>query len=469
MLGQILAVLAPIFVFGLVVFVHELGHFLAAKSVGVYTPRFSIGFGPALWRRRKGETEYILAALPLGGYVRMASRHDETAAALEGGSEERTALAPTDPNFDPNAMVPFGPKPVPEHRWFESKPLPARLFILLAGVTMNFLLGIAVAIGLAMHYGKVVVPVRVVGAVRPVAGQPLLRGIQPGDTVVRVNGAPVRSWSDILERIGKSADSVVITTNRGDTRVPLGQGAASASDVGNALDYQLPPVIGDLVQGEPAAKAGFQPGDSIIAINGTPVSTWSQMVLIVANSSGQAATFDISRKGARRTLSVVPRPMESLHPATGARATVGKIGAYPMDVTAREMVSFAEAVGLGTRTAWFMGTQIITTVRDLVTRRVAADQLGGIITIGRASVAAARSGLESLFYLIALLSINVAILNLLPIPILDGGQILINVLESAKGSPFSLRTREYILRGGLFVILLLFVFVTFNDIKALFR
>jgi regulator of sigma E protease len=471
MLTHILAILAPIFVFGLVVFVHELGHFLAAKMVGVYTPRFSIGFGPALWRRRRGETEYIVAALPLGGYVRMASRHDEAAAALEGGSEESTKLAPTDPNFDPNAMIPFGPKPVPQHRWFESKPLLARLFILFAGVTMNFLLGIAVAIGLAAYYGKVVINTRVVGAVRPIAGQPVLRGIQPGDTILRVNGYDVRSWSDVLERIGRSTDRVVITTNRGETAVALNPGGKpTSSDVGQALDYQLPPVIGDLVQGEPAAKAGFQPGDSIVAINGAPVRTWSEMVLIVANSAGQSTAFEINRNGERKTLTVTPRPMASVHPATGERGMVGKIGAYPTDVTGRQPVaSFGEAVRLGSRTAWFMGTQIITTVRDLVTRRVSADQLGGIITIGRASVAAARSGMESLFYLIALLSINVAILNLLPIPILDGGQILINILESAKGSPFSLRTREYILRGGLFVILLLFVFVTFNDIRALFR
>src|SRR5829696_5900664 len=137
-----LSILAPILVFGLVVFVHELGHFLAAKWLGVYAPRFSIGFGPALFRRRRGETEYILAAFPLGGYVRMASRHDETAAALEGGSEEAAKLAASDPRYDPNAMIPFGPLPVPEHRWFESKPLPARLYILLAGVTMNILLGL---------------------------------------------------------------------------------------------------------------------------------------------------------------------------------------------------------------------------------------------------------------------------------------------------------------------------------------
>src|SRR5216117_3556926 len=104
-----LAILAPIFVFGLVIFVHELGHFLAAKALGVYTPRFSIGFGPALWRRRRGETEYVLAALPLGGYVRMASRHDEASAFLEGGSEEGTARPEDNPEYDPTAMIPFGP------------------------------------------------------------------------------------------------------------------------------------------------------------------------------------------------------------------------------------------------------------------------------------------------------------------------------------------------------------------------
>src|SRR5687767_9705928 len=186
-----LAILAPILVFGLVIFVHELGHFLAAKSVGVYTPRFSIGFGPALWRRRKGETEYILAAFPLGGYVRMASRHDESTAFLEGGSEESAAKPSDDPNFDPNAMIPFGPKPVPEHRWFESKPLWARLYILLAGVTMNFLLGLLVAISLALYYGGVVVPTTVVGAVRPISGQPVLGTIQLGDTLKQVNGATV--------------------------------------------------------------------------------------------------------------------------------------------------------------------------------------------------------------------------------------------------------------------------------------
>src|SRR5262245_22816970 len=132
-----LAILAPILVFGLVIFVHELGHFLAAKAVGVYAPRFSIGFGPTIFKFRRGETQYILAWLPLGGYVRMASRHDAETAFLEGGAEESSKPSEGDKSFDPNAMVPFGPKPVPENRWFESKPLWARVVIIIGGVVIN--------------------------------------------------------------------------------------------------------------------------------------------------------------------------------------------------------------------------------------------------------------------------------------------------------------------------------------------
>src|SRR6185436_713281 len=120
----------------------------------------------ALWRRRRGETEYVLAAFPLGGYVRMASRLDEATAGMEGGSEEKTAKTEDDPDFDPNAMIPFEPKPL----W-------ARLYILLAGVTMNLILGVVVAIGLAAHFGKAVVPIREIGVVRYVAGKPLLAAL----------------------------------------------------------------------------------------------------------------------------------------------------------------------------------------------------------------------------------------------------------------------------------------------------
>ena len=467
---NVLAILAPVFVFGLVIFVHELGHFLAAKSVGVYTPRFSIGFGPALFRRRRGETEYILAAFPLGGYVRMASRHDEASAFLEGGSEEAAKRPENDPGYDPEAMIPFGPKPVPEHRWFESKPLWARLYILLAGVTMNLLLGVVVAIGLAAHFGKPMIPTREVGAVRPVAGQPLLAAIQPGDSILRVNGRDVSTWSDAMVAIDESRDSVVIQTNRTSVVVPVGQpGGPQGRDVALALDYKLPPVLGDLIPTDAGAKAGLEAGDTVVAINGQPVQSWADMVRHVAPGGGQPLRFEVGRAGGRQALDVTPRiDNNGRDPVTGEPGPVGRIGAFPVDISGREPVSAGEAVSLGLRSTWFMSTAIVGIVRDLFTRKVSMDQLGGPIAITRASVAAARTGLENLFSLIALLSINVAVLNLLPVPILDGGQVVINVVESARGKPLSMRTREYVLKFGLAFILMLFVLVMFNDIKALF-
>src|ERR1700761_9444500 len=178
-----MAFLAPILVFGLVIFVHELGHFLAAKAVGGYAPRFSIGFGPSIFKFRRGETEYILAWLPLGGYVRMASRHDAERAFLEGGSEETSVRREDDPDYDPNAMIPFGPKPVPENRWFESKPLWARIVIMIAGVVMNILLAFVVATVLVKRQGQDIVPSTKVGIVQAIPKAPELAQLQTGDSI----------------------------------------------------------------------------------------------------------------------------------------------------------------------------------------------------------------------------------------------------------------------------------------------
>jgi regulator of sigma E protease len=462
-----LAILAPILVFGLVIFVHELGHFLAAKATGVYAPRFSIGFGPALlkWRRRGGETEYILAALPLGGYVRMASRHDEETAFLEGGSEEKITKKPEDPDFDPEAMKPFGPKPVPEDRWFESKPLPARIFIMIAGVTMNTLLAIVVASALAFHYGRVVFPTTVIGAVRLQAAAPELSRLQPLDTIVRVQGLPVSNWNQIRQRILASRDTVHITTSRADVRVPV-RDAQTPQVVADALVYYIPPVIDSVLPGDRAAQAGFARGDSIVAVDGMPVRSWTDMVDRVGASANKPVTFVVRRGAAVETLVVTPKPLEEPDPVTGANRTVGKIGAVARDPGRTESLGVGEAVAAGNRVTWAMAGSVVGFLRDLIVGRVSVKQLGGPIAITKASVSAAQTGIEELFYLIALLSINVAILNLLPIPILDGGQILINVVESAKGSPFSVRTREYILRFGLLAIALLFAIVMYNDTRG---
>jgi regulator of sigma E protease len=461
-----LAYIAPIVVFGLVIFVHELGHFIAAKLTGVYAPRFSIGFGPALIRMRRGETEYVLAALPLGGYVRMASRHDAEAAMIEGGSEESSALHPGDKGYDPDAMIPFGPKPVPENRWFESKGLAARLFIMIAGVTMNILLAFVVLTSLGLQYGEIVVATREVGAVRTLANAPALAALHTGDTITAVNGKAVRNWNDVREEIDKTpAGTLVLTTLHSEVKVPVGGvREPAAADVGNAVDFFIPPVIGDMLPGSAGARAGLRGGDSIVTINDLPVRSWTQLQERVTPAAGKDVPFEIRRGGKVLRFVVKPEATPQKDPVTKETVQVGKIGATPADFSSRQPIGLGEAAKEGARQTWLTATKIVDVVHGLLTGAVSARQLGGPIAITRASVAAAQSGLESLFLLIAILSVNVAVLNLLPIPILDGGQILINIAESVKGGPFSARTREYILRAGLVLILLIFAMSTYNDV-----
>lgn len=370
--------LAPVFVLGLVVFVHEFGHFLAAKAFGVYAPRFSIGFGPAIVKKRIGETEYRIGILPIGGYVRMASRLDETGATLEGGGE----LQPEGDNLDPNELVPFGSKPVPENRWFESKSLTARLIIMLAGVTMNVLLGLVINISLVKIYER----------------------------------APT-------------------------TR------------------------LNDVVAGKPAAAGGLQKGDSIVSVNGTPVKAWEDFVAIIKNSSGKAVSIGVLRGTSPVLASVAPVADTVTDPNTGLTSREGRIGiAAGQSATS---VGMGRAIVDGSKATVDMATLVFTSLRRIVTRKTSVSELGGPILIATTSVQAARQGGSVLFYLISLLSVNLAVFNLLPVPILDGGQIVVQVVEAVRGQPLSDRARENVARVGLALILTLFVMVTFNDIKRI--
>jgi regulator of sigma E protease len=175
--------------------------------------------------------------------------------------------------------------------------------------------------------------------------------------------------------------------------------------------------------------------------------------------------FDVSRAGEPHTLNLRPDSVAQRDPVTGRRRYIGQIGTTPRIPDERAPLTIAQSVAAGWRATWRTAGEVIATVKGLVTRDVALNQLGGPIAIARASVTAARTGFAELMFLVALLSINVAILNLLPIPILDGGQIVLNVVEAARGVSFSLRTREYIMRFGLLAIALLFVLVMFNDIR----
>ncbi len=459
------AILAPVLVFGLVIFVHEFGHFIAAKALGVYAPRFSIGFGPAIYRRRKGETEYVLAWLPLGGYVRMASRHDAEAAFLEGGNEESNARGEGEAGYDPNAMIPFGPKPVPEDRWFESKPLWARVIIMSAGVAMNVVLAVSVATLMAFHYGVLVAPASVLGGVRAPASAPALAQLRSGDSIVAVNGNPVRNWEDVEDRVVEAARSVQLTTQRGQVTVAFTD-STTPGTVLDALIPYLPPVIDTVFPNDRAMQGGLREGDSVMSVGGVAVRSWTDIVDKVSASAEQPLEFVVHRGPATDTLHITPKAVAQVDSATSRTSRVGKIGAGAKSPAYQKSVNLAGAFRWGLRRTKTDAGQVFTILHQIGAGQRSVTELGGPITITRQAVQAARLGLYSVLGLIVLLSINVAVLNMLPIPILDGGQILINVLESAKGSPFSMRTREYILRFGLLAIALLFVIVMYNDTRA---
>jgi regulator of sigma E protease len=380
-------------VLGTVIFVHELGHFLAAKAFGVYAPRFSLGWGKALlrWRRPGGETEYVISVLPIGGYVRMASRNDETSAMLEGGNETLKEGAELDPHWDPEAMIPHGPKPVPSNRWFESKPTYARVVILLAGVTMNAILTICVATGIFAVYGR----------------------------------------------------------------------------------RDAPTVIDTLVVGKPAARAGLLKGDSVVAVDGVPVKTWSDIIAKVGVDTARQVRFEVARGSQRLTFSMQPEIIETRDSATQRVTRAGKIGIGSLtpdnigNRAVRSSMSIGESITSGWYATWQMGGSVLGVLGGLFKGTVSVKTLGGPIAIARTSVAAAKTGLESLFTLIAFLSINLAVLNLMPVPILDGGQVLLTIAEGVKGSAFSDRTRENFMRVGLVAIGALFLIVMFNDLKGL--
>jgi regulator of sigma E protease len=391
-----LSYLAPILVFGLVIFVHELGHFLAAKATGVYAPVFSLGWGRRIFGVRRGETDYRVSIFPLGGYVRMASREDESMAGIEGGTDrgELDASAADDggatapaagPLWDNDSMAPFGPKAVPADRWVENKPVPARLLILSAGVMMNILLTLVVASGIFLVYGN---------------------------------------------------------------------------------SYR-PAVIEAVVPGAPAANAGIQAGDQIVAIDGQAVRGWDQVLERVSPITSGSVTLDIVRGGEQLSRVLTPEVAEGADPVTGAKRQVGRIGIQVRDSIARESVGPVTAVALGSRATWRMATTVGDVLKGLVTREVEMSNLGGPIAIARTSVQAARGGAEMFWSLIAFLSLNIAILNLVPIPVLDGGQILIVLAEAVKGSEFSSRTREMLARVGVLAVIALIVLVFYNDIRNL--
>lgn len=387
-----LTYLAPLLVFGLVVFVHELGHFLAAKMTGVYAPVFSLGWGTRWFGFRRGETDYRVSYFPIGGYVRMATREDDSMASIEGGADrggfDGDAPAPEKPSalWDENSMAPFGPKAVPESRFIESKSTLARVFILSAGVLMNIILAVVVSSGVFLKYGK---------------------------------------------------------------------------------PSHVPAIIDSVVTGMPAATAGFQHNDEIVAVNGVAVKSWDEAVSKISPVTEGSLSIEVRRGAEHVTATLTPQVSETVDSSTKVARKVARVGIQVRaDTIVRAPVGAIEAVRYGVISSWNMAGEVGTTLKKLVTGKESLKNLGGPIAIARVSVQSARAGAEMLWSLIAFLSLNIAMLNLVPIPVLDGGQILIVLAERIKGSAFSAGVREGFARVGVFAVLGLFLLVMFNDVKS---
>jgi len=448
-------VLSLIVVLGVLVFVHEAGHFVAAKWAGIYVHRFSLGLGsPIPWLTfRRGETEYSISWLPLGGYVKMASQEEEaTSSALEGG---RPAV------------------PVPADRMFEAKPIWKRMIVILAGVTMNALFAWLLYSFLVAKNGRQIDPVTTVGRVVPELVPPeaeVLKTIQPGTRVLALNGKPVDSWEDVSDGIANAPEA--------DIRLQLSDGRTVSLPIHpDALEQRLKasqalqpfrsPIVGQVLPDKPAAKAGIQFGDTIVAVNGRRMAQWYDVLEVLQASAGKELSLELAHGPRHVTVRVRPY-VDSIPGPEGHPVAVGRIGVAVGGDYRSERLSLGEAAVEGWRATVAASTQILRTVRGLFSGRISKREVGGPILIAQLAGERARLGVDAFIDFMALISINLAVLNLLPVPVLDGGQFLFLLAEAVIRRPLPLRLRERLTMVGLVLIVLLMGLAFSNDIRRLF-
>ncbi len=440
---------AFVIVIGVLIFVHELGHFLAAKGVGIGVPRFSIGFGPPTpIRFRRGETEYVVAWLPLGGYVKMASREEQEAMGpLEGGSTEE--------HF-------------PDDKLFENKPLAARILVISAGVIMNGLFAWMAYVGLAA-YGRTELPSTrvVVDSTALPSGAEDLADVPAGARIALINGDSVHTWTEVTDAIiDPGSDRLRFDFVGTDpVVVPIPGGNAQAR--GAVLDALMPflePRLGTVVGGGAADRAGLRPGDVLLAVDGDSLRAWSELVAKVEPRAGDSLALTVLRDGQRLHVTVVPEEQSEPNVATGEIRKVGRIGVAVAYDTVRVRYGALGALREGTRETVSRTRLVLLTLKGMVLGQISPRELGGPILIGQVSGQVARTGLVPLLAFMAFLSLNLAVLNLLPIPVLDGGHLVFLAIEGILGRPLSLTLRLRLTQVGLLLLLGIMALVITNDL-----
>ena len=426
--------LAFAFVLGVLVFVHELGHFLAAKRVGIRVLKFQLGFNPTVFSFRRGDTEYGIGALPLGGYVKMAGENPE---------EARTGK--------------------PDE--FLSKSKWQRFQVLIMGPTMNILLAV-VLLALVLYQGIEKSAYEdqppVVGAVA--AGSPGAgAGIRPGDRIEAVNDREVETWDRLYIEIGSRANREISLRVLRDaqpmtvklTPIAVGQSRFEFGDIG--VFPNVHPHLASVTPGDPGDRGGLKDGDVILAVDGQPMTFHWQMRELIAKHPEQPMVVTVQRGATQQTVTVTP----------DRKGTVGWLGVRPVDDTTSKKPSAVEAVTMSVQKNIESAGMIFQALWGLVTREVSPKQLMGPIAIAQLSGESAQLGWIYLFGLMASISLNLGLLNLMPIPVLDGGHIFIMALEGLARRDFSMRVKEKVLLAGFVLILMLMVTVIYNDLTRI--
>lgn len=445
-------IVAFIVALGLLIVVHEYGHYLIARLCGVKVLRFSVGFGRPLFTKQIGvdRTEWVIAAIPFGGYVKMLDER-------EGPVEPREA-----------------------HRAFNRQSVWRRFAIVIAGPLANFLFAIAVYAGLFM-YG--------LPEARPVLGAPppgsvaAAAGLRAGDTVRAVEGEPITTWQELRWRVLQSALQreqlrLEVVNERGHLgSVTLDLRGFPADDVeSDALErvglrlYRPPlePVLGQVVSGGAAERAGLAPGDRILLADGKPVRTWEELVSAVQARPDMPLALKIERGGTTHTLEVVPVSVSV------GQKRIGRIGAAPQVPAshAEKMLIRVQHGVAGSLWKAVLKTADISVfslkmLGKMLLGEISWKHLSGPVTIADFAGQSAQMGWVSYLTFLALISISLGVLNLLPIPLLDGGHLMYYAIEIVKGRPVSERAMELGQRVGLALLLVMMAFAFYNDLNRL--
>jgi regulator of sigma E protease len=459
-------ILATIVVLGVLIFVHELGHFLTAKFVDIEVPRFSIGFGPKVIGFRRGETEYVISALPLGGYVKMAGM--EEMEQIEGGP-----LTVDDMSGDEGTIreIQQAGERRRRPRDFESKSLSARALVISAGVIMNLLFAVFAFAAIAFIWGVPSDPGTRLGGVaeeRLPEGTEPLTGIQPGYIVAAVNHTPVTTWRELQLALtrARAGEARIDFENAASIEFTLPAADEQRGMLISALEPWLPlePVLAQVTPGGPADEAGLRPGDRVVRAAGRDVGTWQEFVAVIERSPGSPVRIVVERAGEQVQLMVVPREVVL---DTGIR--VGRIDvaipAINMDaLLPREPAGPVRAAARGVTQTWEITTLTLDFLGGMLTGRHSPRNVGGPIMIGQYSGRFAREGLAAFLGFMAVLSVNLAILNLLPIPVLDGGHLVFLGIEAVRGRALSFEQRMRLSQVGFVLIIMLMAWAIGNDL-----